>query len=92
MIKTIKHKGLEAFFSKGDAKKINQSHKEKIRLILGRLNAAKELRDMNYPGSNLHSLKPPLKGFHSVNVSGNYRIVFRFDKGDAFDVDYLDTH
>ena len=48
---------------------------------------------MNYPGSNLHLLKkPPLRGFYSVNVSGNYRIVFRFENGDAYDIDYLDTH
>ena len=49
---------------------------------------------MNYPGSNLHTLKkPPYDGFYSVNVRGNYRIIFRFDNGDAYDVNYyLDTH
>ena len=48
---------------------------------------------MNYPGSNLHLLKkPPYRGFYSVNVNGNYRIVFKFEKGDVYEVEYLDTH
>lgn len=93
MIVNFSHKGLKAFFEKGDSRKLNQGYTEKIRGILARLNAARDIRDMNYPGSNLHILKaPPLKGFYSVNVSGNYRIVFRFDNGDAYNVDYLDTH
>ena len=93
MIQSFAHKGLKIFFEKGDAKKINPSHLEKIRNILARLHSSKDLRDMNYPGSNLHLLKkPPLRGFYSVNVSGNYRIVFRFENGDAYDIDYLDTH
>lgn len=93
MIKSFAHKGLKLFFEKGDSKKLNPSHIERIRRILARLHAAKESKDMNYPGSNLHLLKaPPYRGFYSVNVSGNYRIVFRFEKGEAYDVDYLDTH
>jgi toxin HigB-1 len=93
MIISFKNKGLRFFFEKGDSKKINPANRERINLILSRLNAAKDLRDMNYPGSNLHLLKkPPLNGFYSVNVSGNYRVVFRFEDGDAYEVDYLDTH
>ncbi|MBI1768589.1 MAG: type II toxin-antitoxin system RelE/ParE family toxin [Bacteroidetes bacterium] len=93
MIVSFGHKGLKSFFEKGDSKRLNSSHVEKIRNILARLSSAKDLRDMNYPGSNLHPLKkPPFRGFYSVNVSGNYRIVFRFENGDAYDVDYLDTH
>lgn len=93
MISSFAHKGLKSFFEKVDSRKLNPAHIEKIRNILARLNAAKDLRDMNYPASNLHSLKkPPYRGFYSVNVSGNYRIVFRFENSDAFDIDYLDTH
>jgi proteic killer suppression protein len=93
MIVSFSHKGLRSYFESGDRKKINPSHAIKIKLILGRLHSAKDLRDMNYPGSNLHPLKkPPYTGFYSVNVSGNYRIIFRFENGDAYDVNYLDTH
>ena len=38
------------------------------------------------------ALKGDLKGFWSVSVSGNWRVVFRFEKGDAFDVDLIDYH
>jgi len=48
--------------------------------------------DMNYPGSNLHHLKGNLKQFFSVTVSGNWRIIFRFENGEVSDVDYLDYH
>ena len=92
MIMSFAHKGLRSFFESEDGKKINPNHTDKIR-ILARLHSAKDLRDMNYPGSNLHQLKkPPFRGYHSVNVSGNYRIMFRFENGDAYDVNYLDTH
>jgi len=47
---------------------------------------------MNFPGSDLHPMKGDLQGFWSVKVSGNWRIIFRFEKGDAFDVDYADYH
>lgn len=93
MIVSFAHKGLKNFFLEGEERKINQTHITKVRNILARLNSAKELKDMNYPGSNLHQLKaPPFKGFYSVNVSGNYRIVFQFENGDAYNVNYLDTH
>jgi len=93
MIRTFTNKRLRDFFEKGDSRRISASHIKKIRMILARLHSAKDLKDMNYPGSNLHLLKgPPYKGFYSVNVSGNYRIIFRFENGDAFDVNYLDTH
>jgi proteic killer suppression protein len=47
---------------------------------------------MNYPGARLHQLSGDMKGYWSVTVSGNYRIVFRFEDGDAYDIDYLDYH
>ncbi len=93
MIISFTNKGLKLFFERGDSRKISVSHTKKIKMILARLHSAKDLRDMNYPGSNLHLLKgPPFVGFYSVNVSANYRIIFRFENGDAFDVNYLDTH
>ena len=60
--------------------------------MLGRLDAAVTIDDMNVPGFGLHRLSGDLKGFWSVTVSRNWRIVFRFEEGDAFDVDFLDYH
>ena len=92
MIQSFRHKGLQKFYEKGDFSKIQPSYRKKIRLILSLLNAATEIRDMNFPGSNLHRLTGNLDKFWSVSVSGNWRIVFIFEDGDAFDVDYLDYH
>ena len=47
---------------------------------------------MNQPGSNFHSLSGALEGSYAVKVSGNYRIIFRFDGENAYDVDYTDYH
>ena len=63
-----------------------------MRLILTKLNIMNIIADMNYPGSGLHTLKGHLKRFFSVSVSGNWRIIFRFEDGEVFDVDYLDYH
>ena len=47
---------------------------------------------MNFPGSGLHALKGKYAGFYAVKVSGNWRLIFRFEGTDAYDVDYLDYH
>ena len=92
MIKSFKHKGLEIFFYKGSKKGIKPEHANRLEQILDRLNAAIEIKDMNYPGSFLHQLSSDKEGFHSVNVSGNWRIFFQFIDGDAYFVDYDDYH
>ena len=55
-------------------------------------NENQNIRDMNFPGSNLHKLSGDREGFWSVSVSGNWRVIFRFEDGDVYDVDYLDYH
>jgi len=86
------HKGLRAFFETGSTRGIRPEHGSRLRLILARLDASAEPRDMNLPGLRLHPLKGPLKGAWAVNVSGNWRVVFRFEGKDAVDVDYVDYH
>ena len=92
MIKNFKNKGLEGLFVKGDASKVSQAHLKKLRMILSILDQAKELRDLNFPGGGLHSLKGEYEGFYSLRVSGNWRLVFRFEDGDVLDLNYLDYH
>ena len=92
MIKNFRQKGLAKFFESGDRRGIQPKHAQKLADILDRLEAAHEVRDMNFPGSALHPLKGELKGFWSVKVSGNWRIIFRFEHGEVFDVDYIDYH
>lgn len=92
MIISYRHKGLQLYAEKGDRSKLQQSHVAKIKLILTRLDAANEAEKMNQVGYYFHALKGDLKGFYSVRVSGNWRIIFRFEDGNAYDVDYVDYH
>jgi len=92
MIKSFKHKGLEDFFYTGKKKGIMPEHAGRLERILDRLNAANEIKDMNYPGSNLHKLTGDKDGQFAVKVSGNWRVFFEFSGGDAYVVDYADYH
>jgi len=64
----------------------------RLRLILARLNASRCPEDMRLPALRLHRLSGQLTGFWTVDVSGNWRVIFRFEDGQAVDVDYLDYH
>ena len=92
MIKSFKHKGIEVFFYTGKKKGIRPEHAVRLEIILDRLNAANEVKDMNYPGSNLHKLTGNKKGQYTVKVSSNWRVFFEFFDGDAYVVDYDDYH
>lgn len=92
MIHSIRHKGLRELFEKGKSAKIQPDHKKRLQLILTILQAAKEVRDANFPGSGLHQLKGEYAGYWAIRVSGNWRLIFRFEEGDILDVDYIDYH
>lgn len=92
MIINFKHKGLEQFFLKGKSAKINPKHLIKLRLIIAKLHTSVNIKDMDFPGSSLHPLKGDKKDFWSVSVNGNWRVIFRFENENAYDVDYIDYH
>jgi proteic killer suppression protein len=91
-IKGFQHKGLERFFATGTMRGIQARHADRLRLILGALNAATTAQDMNLPGLGLHQLQGTRKGIWAVRVSGNWRVTFRFAGKDATRVDYEDYH
>jgi len=93
MIVSIAHKGLKLLWEKDDPSKIPASHVEKIRRILMTLDTVKTLETLRQiPGYKLHALKGNLKKFWSVTVTGNYRVIFRFEKGKVNDVNFIDYH
>lgn len=92
MIKSIQHKGLRLFYEDDNPSKLQPSHVNKIRDILTRLEFAMSLDDINTPGARLHPLTGDKKGYYAVKVSGNWRITFRYEDKDVYDVDYLDYH
>lgn len=92
MIRSFRHKGLERFFLYGSKAGIQAVHASRLRLQLGRLEAAAGPGDMDLPGWRLHPLKGPPKGMWAISVSGNWRLTFAFDGRDAVLVDYQDYH
>lgn len=92
MIKSFRNKGIEQFFKKGSKAGIQSKHAEKLRIQLFALDNARQPQDMNAPGWRLHRLKGDLAGLWSVDVSGNWRLIFAFEGNDAILVDYQDYH
>jgi toxin HigB-1 len=92
LIRRIRHRGLKRLYEDDDPRGLNRNHVEKIGRILARLDRASRPDQMDLPGWRLHPLKGDLAGFWSVTVTANWRIIFRFEAGDATDVDYLDYH
>jgi toxin HigB-1 len=92
MITSFAHKGLEDFFYEGSKRRIQPRHAQKLADILDRLDAAHRVEDMRYPGSGLHPLHGNLGGYWAVNVSGNWRVIFCFEGGNASHVNYVDYH
>lgn len=92
MIVSFRHKGLDAFFTTGTTKGIQVAHAAKLRRILGLLDVSMSPDDLNLPSFRLHQLKGEFKGFWSITVNGNWRVIFRFLGNDVELVDYLDYH
>ena len=92
MIQSFRHKGLKRLYEKDIAKGLSADMVPKIARILARLDVAARPEMMNLPGLNLHPLKGELRGFWAVWVTGNWRIIFRFDGSHACDVDLVDYH
>lgn len=92
MIVSFRHKGLRRLYEDDDRRLVPPEMVERIREILTALDAAQSLEGLNRPSFRLHPLKGQLKGFWSVLVRANWRIIFRFADGKALDVDFVDYH
>ena len=92
MIKSWKHKGLRELFLKGIRKGVRSDMVDRLRRRLDVLDAADSIQAFGLPGFRLHSLKGTLSGKYSIRVTRNWRITFRFENGDVFDVTLEDYH
>jgi len=93
MIKNFRHKGLKALYDNDEKSGVKQDQVKRLRSLLARLEASSNPSDMDFPGLRLHPLQGNLSRFYAVDVSGNWRFIFRFDKdGNATDVDLIDYH
>ncbi|MCY3746206.1 MAG: peptidase [Acidobacteria bacterium] len=92
MIQGFRHRGLRRLYEKGDPSRVGADIADRVTLALADLDDARVPSDLDLPGYRLHPLKGDLRGFWSVSISRNWRIIFRFHDGDAYDVDLIDYH
>ncbi len=92
MIRTFKHKALERYFCSSSTKGLDSRMLPKLTRLLDRLEAATKPDDMDLPGYRFHPLKGNREGYFSVMVTANWRLTFRFEGEDAFDVNLEDYH
>ena len=65
---------------------------KRIRVRLNALDRAKELRDVDLPGFDLHPLKGQRKGEYAISVTANFRLTFTWETGDVLDLNLEDYH
>ena len=92
MIIRFRHKGLERLFASGDTRGVSAQQAKRLRRLLASLSTATSPLNMNIAGYRLHRLSGEREGQWAVSVSGNWRLVFRFDGENATDVDLVDYH
>ena len=92
MIRSFRHKGLERFFRAGDLRGVQAQHAPRLERLLDALDSASDVAELNVPGWFLHRLKGDMKNLWSVRVSGNWRLTFVFQDGDAEIVNLEDYH
>lgn len=92
MIRTIKHRGLKRLVERDDKSGLSAAQLPRIMDVIANLNIATRPKDMDLPGYHFHALKGAYKGFWSIRITGNFRLVFRMEDGDVYDVDLVDYH
>jgi toxin HigB-1 len=92
MIRSFRRRGLKRLFERGDKAQIRPDMLAKVENVLALLDRATNAEDMALPGFRLHQLRGDLRGFWSVTVSANWRVIWRFVGQDVVDVDLADYH
>ena len=92
MIENFRHRGLKRLFERGEKKQLRPDIADKAELYLSILDSAETLEELDITGFNFHRLTGNFRGFYSVFVSRNHRIIFRFEDENVFDVDLVDYH
>ena len=92
MIRSFKHKGLRRLFLKGDVSGVPPERVQKLRLLLADLHMAEQPADIKMQGIRLHPLRGDLAGCWSASITKNWRLIFRFEDNEIWDVDLVDYH
>lgn len=92
MIKTWLHKGLRNFYETGATNGIPAAHARKIAMRLTLIDEAQSIQQLNMRSLKLYQLKGNRSDIWSISVTGNWRITFRFEDGNAYILNYEDYH
>jgi proteic killer suppression protein len=93
MIQSFADSEIERFYATGRARRLPPEIRIRAAMRLTQLNAATQIEDLKSPPSNrLEALKGDRKGQWSIRINDQWRLCFRFSKGDAFDVAIVDYH
>jgi proteic killer suppression protein len=79
-------------FERGDYSQIRPDLRDRVQAMLAQLDVARSPEAMRIPNYRLHALKGDRKGFWSVTVKTNWRLIFRFEGEDVYDVELIDYH
>ena len=79
-------------YGRADASRVGPELSGRVALALADLDDACKPSDLNLPGYRLHLLTADRKGHWSISISGNWRMTFPLEDGDAYDVDLVDYH
>ena len=92
MIRRFNHKGLKRLHESGDRSGIRPDFVDAAKNILMLLDAATTPQGLDLPRLHLHPLKGDMRGYWAVTVRANWRIIFKFEDGNAEDVELIDYH
>lgn len=93
MIKSFADKRTQELYLKGKAKKFPSDIARRAARKLEYVDLAEGLDDLKVPpGNRLHQLSGDRKGQHAIAINDQWRICFRFEDGDAYDVEVCDYH
>ena len=93
MIKSYKDSEVKKIFDGQTTRKFPVKIQQVARRKLRMLNNAHNINDLRIPPANrLEKLKGDLKGFHSIRINEKWRIVFKFQTADAYNVQIIDYH
>jgi len=93
MIRNFKQSYLEEFWNTGRHRLVPSHLVNRLIRKLDMLNSANELRDLSSPPSNhLHSLHGDREGQWAISVSGQWRLCFKFEDGDVFNIELVQYH
>ena len=90
MIKNFKNKLLEKLLN-GEIRATTKEH-QKLQKRLEHIDSASKIENLRLSGYDLHELQGNRKGVWSIKTTGNWRITFRFENGNAYDVNHEDYH